>query len=304
MKPSRNEVALEGLLELPGSPEKWIWAFTCPTPGCDCRTAIVLTTDGGRDALLTQGAPVRDAWLGHSGYAKATVGLEHVDTFAIDLDDGSVSAAYFTEPSMELDWDPPTAVRDTAERMDGEVLDAVARLWYRGKGWDDPEEKSRELREIKVENWRPGETVAWGEAFVGLREDMYRFGDRVFEAVEQFCVSKGCSCGEVVVDFQPVVPPGAPAPGAVRVDRAGAVTFEPTHERHRERLEQLWTAFRKRHPRHVERFARRAAIMSDLGGRIVGAPRGAVERSGPKIGRNDPCPCGSGKKYKKCCGAA
>lgn len=22
-----------------------------------------------------------------------------------------------------------------------------------------------------------------------------------------------------------------------------------------------------------------------------------------KVGRNDPCPCGSGKKYKKCCGA-
>jgi uncharacterized protein YecA (UPF0149 family) len=21
-----------------------------------------------------------------------------------------------------------------------------------------------------------------------------------------------------------------------------------------------------------------------------------------KVGRNDPCPCGSGKKYKKCCG--
>lgn len=25
-------------------------------------------------------------------------------------------------------------------------------------------------------------------------------------------------------------------------------------------------------------------------------------RKAPKIGRNDPCPCGSGKKYKKCCG--
>ncbi len=24
--------------------------------------------------------------------------------------------------------------------------------------------------------------------------------------------------------------------------------------------------------------------------------------NGPKVGRNDPCPCGSGKKYKKCCG--
>jgi SEC-C motif domain protein len=26
-----------------------------------------------------------------------------------------------------------------------------------------------------------------------------------------------------------------------------------------------------------------------------------VVRSGPKTGRNDPCPCGSGKKYKHCC---
>lgn len=27
-----------------------------------------------------------------------------------------------------------------------------------------------------------------------------------------------------------------------------------------------------------------------------------VRRSVPKVGRNDPCPCGSGKKHKKCCG--
>jgi len=27
-----------------------------------------------------------------------------------------------------------------------------------------------------------------------------------------------------------------------------------------------------------------------------------IRRKTPKIGRNDPCPCGSGKKYKKCCG--
>jgi preprotein translocase subunit SecA len=29
-----------------------------------------------------------------------------------------------------------------------------------------------------------------------------------------------------------------------------------------------------------------------------------VRRTEPKVGRNDPCPCGSGKKYKKCHGAA
>ena len=29
-----------------------------------------------------------------------------------------------------------------------------------------------------------------------------------------------------------------------------------------------------------------------------------VVRAEPRVGRNDPCPCGSGKKYKKCCGKA
>lgn len=33
-------------------------------------------------------------------------------------------------------------------------------------------------------------------------------------------------------------------------------------------------------------------------------PGTTVRREGPKVGRNDPCPCGSGRKYKKCCGAA
>ena len=33
------------------------------------------------------------------------------------------------------------------------------------------------------------------------------------------------------------------------------------------------------------------------------APRETVVREEPKIGRNDVCPCGSGKKYKKCHGA-
>lgn len=38
----------------------------------------------------------------------------------------------------------------------------------------------------------------------------------------------------------------------------------------------------------------------DLGG--TGKPQPVVKKD-KKVGRNDPCPCGSGKKYKKCCGA-
>jgi len=32
--------------------------------------------------------------------------------------------------------------------------------------------------------------------------------------------------------------------------------------------------------------------------------KGTVTRTDKKVGRNDPCPCGSGKKYKNCCGAS
>ena len=33
-----------------------------------------------------------------------------------------------------------------------------------------------------------------------------------------------------------------------------------------------------------------------------GEPKVVQRKTGKKVGRNDPCPCGSGKKYKKCCG--
>jgi len=32
-------------------------------------------------------------------------------------------------------------------------------------------------------------------------------------------------------------------------------------------------------------------------------PLKPIRNFGPQVGRNDPCPCGSGKKFKKCCGA-
>ena len=46
------------------------------------------------------------------------------------------------------------------------------------------------------------------------------------------------------------------------------------------------------------------ASEGDEADREQGAPAAAapVTREGPKVGRNDPCPCGSGKKYKQCHG--
>ncbi len=47
---------------------------------------------------------------------------------------------------------------------------------------------------------------------------------------------------------------------------------------------------------------REMEMLQFAGGEASSAPKSQVIK-GAKVGRNDPCPCGSGKKYKKCCGA-
>ena len=42
-------------------------------------------------------------------------------------------------------------------------------------------------------------------------------------------------------------------------------------------------------------------VAQNYGGDGTDVKRPVVNK-GVKVGRNDPCPCGSGKKYKKCCG--
>ena len=54
------------------------------------------------------------------------------------------------------------------------------------------------------------------------------------------------------------------------------------------------------HPDEVEETAQPKQISLNRG---EGAAPKTVYRAEEKVGRNDPCPCGSGKKYKKCHGA-
>ena len=49
----------------------------------------------------------------------------------------------------------------------------------------------------------------------------------------------------------------------------------------------------------LSHFVKRDGKWFFLDGKQINNP---VRRETPKVGRNDPCPCGSGKKYKNCCG--
>ena len=57
----------------------------------------------------------------------------------------------------------------------------------------------------------------------------------------------------------------------------------------------------RQHDHQLSTFAREGGKWFFVSGKEVKAK--PVVRAEPKVGRNDPCPRGSGKKHKKCCGA-
>ena len=86
--------------------------------------------------------------------------------------------------------------------------------------------------------------------------------------------------------------PPAGAPEAVPGDGNGR--HGPRHVS--TSVDEIEEAFQRKKRRELE--SARMAGSGDL------QPVQQVVRGQAKVGRNDPCPCGSGKKYKKCCGAS
>jgi len=83
--------------------------------------------------------------------------------------------------------------------------------------------------------------------------------------------------------------------------KEGFVLFEGIMDRIRD--ETLSTLFRiQLMGRRPEEMPKKKKTLHLSHGDEAAKPS-TVRRKGKKIGRNDPCPCGSGKKYKKCCGA-
>jgi preprotein translocase subunit SecA len=104
-----------------------------------------------------------------------------------------------------------------------------------------------------------------------------------------------------VVEASSAPPPAAAASAAPADDggqreRAPAPASQPARRRASTSVDDLEAQFQRRKKRELEQ----ARMAGSNGG---GAPQQVV-RGQEKVGRNDPCPCGSGKKYKKCHGTA
>ncbi|HZR58696.1 MAG TPA: SEC-C metal-binding domain-containing protein, partial [Terriglobales bacterium] len=93
---------------------------------------------------------------------------------------------------------------------------------------------------------------------------------------------------------------GGEAPGGPAVPSSGAPALGSGGNGHRSSrhvstsVDEIEEAFQRKKKRELDQARMAGSGDAQTVQQVV---------RGDKIGRNDPCPCGSGKKYKKCCGA-
>jgi hypothetical protein len=123
-------------------------------------------------------------------------------------------------------------------------------------------------------------------------------------------VTPGCDCDDVVVQFLHEDDKSIPGLIGSATLRLPIQKLPPVPELSavvpgREKtVRMLWDAFRKRHraPGWLQDWTKELKalgarrLMPDYQARIPTRTMG-------RVGRNDPCPCGSGRKFKRCCGA-
>ncbi|MDA0205492.1 MAG: preprotein translocase subunit SecA [Acidobacteria bacterium] len=125
------------------------------------------------------------------------------------------------------------------------------------------------------------------ESFVLFQEMLQRFDEETLKFLFHLQPKEGAPPTRPAATFQPLDDTSAePAPAN---GTASAVAQDSS-------IEDFTRDIRRKKERELEQV------------KLAGAGDGSASSvkqviKGDKIGRNDPCPCGSGKKYKKCCGA-
>jgi hypothetical protein len=166
---------------------------------------------------------------------------------------------------------------------------------------------ARGICQIDLAEWVPGNAISYDQVFPTARPDVYRVGATSYFALDLHCVNPACDCAEAVVQFYRTDADPAEYDGMIVVDTRAAAgeppepQLRPVDPARADILGALWAAFARRHDALPHLAARRAAVQAQSP-RIEAAWRARqAARHDGKVGRNDPCPCGSGRKYKHCC---
>ncbi len=302
----------EGVFELPGDKPAFMWVHTCPTPSCLCRDALVMATYEGPDVLLAKGKSVHDAWQRRGHYRAVAKALENMIVFVLDIE--TAQTYQFAEDDktdeeienrIGFDLGKQVLIDDIASRITGRHLETFDEMWFHGKGKPTPQDQLLSSNHFSMKAWKTGDSLAWHDVFEPTRVDTYIVDGDAYKVVERYCPVPSCDCNELTVTFSYADDDNNNCLGELLVDLSGEIMEGVENSAYAPNLaliQTLWACYKARHQPLPERLLQRYLIMKELGKRLAAkgliVPAPAISA---KVGRNEPCPCGSGKKYKKCC---
>ena len=154
--------------------------------------------------------------------------------------------------------------------------------------------------------------VGYQEIFPFAESCEFTIADQRWLAEDLHCLEPGCSCNEAMFCFYPMPEKGEDLDGAVKI--AAAVRFnlkscawetEPDPIVDDGLVRELTRGLEESRPDLLEQMKERRRQLRYLFAKALDEHAQSVPQTvvkDPKVGRNQLCPCGSGKKYKKCCG--
>ena len=184
------------------------------------------------------------------------------------------------------------------EEIKGDFYEILKRRWRMGK-----KVNRDQWRKMDWSFWEEGMLVGWDEVFPDDPDFLLSLSGKRYWVRDLYCITPGCSCKEITFAFTEIEDGKDKALGTVSVDlnrfRVNDIKNIGTGTTSDE-LGRLWKAFQKE-PKLKKRLKSRQKEMKIIGPEIAALRLTKDFKSQKKIGRNDPCPCGSGKKFKKCC---
>jgi hypothetical protein len=167
---------------------------------------------------------------------------------------------------------------------------------------DDRIHADFEYQEIETEGLLYGylDVLPFGEVY------SVTIADNTYEIFDRYCLLEHCPCTDATVSLMDMVMEGEKRVGHEMI------TFALDYRKKSWRLEkryqapfskqQALDALKSQHPDLVKKLAKRHARLKAIYAHCKKRdyqPQQPIQLE--KVGRNAPCPCGSGKKYKYCC---
>ncbi len=268
----------------------------CDRPGCKCRRLLLRASQVERD----------DRKLAAPRFLKESVvdAQLEIDSgeLIVDHEESVVGAARESLRWLREALDPATVQKLTEWGRSRLVeRDRVRAVWT-------------DVEALPVwRGWRPGDPASYEIAYSDPADMDVSLDERTYTLVDSYCVEAGCTCDHVEIlveraDIDENADDGEGIVGSfwVSASKPDAMFDLDTEGDGEKLLRDVWR--RALDDRDLGSLLRaRGERMRPVGEWLhknaVALAKPVPVRAAMKPGRNDPCPCGSGKKYKKCCGA-